>query len=116
MRRAVLLFSRSPTDTYTLELREVDGSGTPPEGRAVIIGGAQTVLPGRLSPTPSVGVNPPGTAHTVEAHAEADSGTDQAGVTITFQIVSGPNAGTAGTAITDAHKGSRGCYPRNIAG
>jgi hypothetical protein len=51
---------------------------------------------------PLTATNPVGTSHTVIATVTTSSGSPQAGVTVTFNINSGPNAGKTGFALTNA--------------
>lgn len=55
---------------------------------------------------------PPGT-HTVTATTEAANGNPIAGVTVTFRVTSGPNAGATGTATTGANGQATFTYTDN---
>jgi hypothetical protein len=52
---------------------------------------------------PSQATNPPGTSHTVTAKAQSATGAPVPGATVNFQVVSGPNSGKNGQAVTDAN-------------
>ena len=66
------------------------------------IGGAQVIIMGAISLSPATSTNLTGTDHTVTAFAQDDSPPAPAvGVTVSFEVTSGPNAGTTGTGITD---------------
>jgi hypothetical protein len=51
--------------------------------------------------TPFTATNPVGTAHTVTAKAESDTGTPVPGATVNFVVLTGPNAGQSGQDVTD---------------
>jgi hypothetical protein len=52
---------------------------------------------------PATASNPAGTSHTVTATlTDINTGKPMVGVTVTFTVTSGPNAGKTGTAVTDA--------------
>ncbi len=52
--------------------------------------------------SPVTATNPVGTDHTVTAFAQASSGAPVPGVTITFKVLTGPNAGKSGNGTTGA--------------
>lgn len=52
--------------------------------------------------SPATASNPVGGTHTVTAFTQASNGTPVPGVTIRFEVTSGPNAGKTGTGITGA--------------
>jgi hypothetical protein len=52
--------------------------------------------------SPPSAVNPIGSNHTVTALAQTASMTPVPGVTITFEVLSGPNAGASGSGVTNA--------------
>jgi len=56
-----------------------------------------------LTLSPSTSTNPVGVTHTVTAKVTDNLGNPKAGVTVTFTIVSGPNAGLVSTNTTDAN-------------
>jgi hypothetical protein len=78
---------------------ERDSAGKP---AAVIIGGAAVVLPSRIVLTPTTATNAVGTSHTVTATVKNTSGGPSIGTSVTFKVVSGPNAGKTATAVTGA--------------
>ncbi len=53
--------------------------------------------------TPPTDTNPVGTTHTVTATVRDSQANPVVGVTVTFEVTSGPNAGDTGTAVTDAN-------------
>ncbi len=69
----------------------------------VIIGGGAVVLPGSIELNPPTATNPVGTSHTVTATVRDRTGALAPGMTVTFTVVSGPNTGDTGTAVTDAN-------------
>jgi hypothetical protein len=52
--------------------------------------------------SPATATNPVGTNHTVTAFAQAANGAPVPGVTINFQVLTGPNTGKSGSGITGA--------------
>ncbi len=71
--------------------------------RNIIIGGANVKLPGSIDLTPSAATNIVGTTHTVTATAmDGETPVPAVGVTVTFAVTSGPNAGTSGTCSSNA--------------
>jgi hypothetical protein len=70
--------------------------------RAVILGGANVVIQQLIELSPAVALNTPGQDHTVTAMVEDALGAPQAGVAVTFAVVSGPNAGASGTCSFNA--------------
>jgi Bacterial Ig-like domain (group 1) len=50
--------------------------------------------------TPPTATNPSGTSHTVTATVTDTSGNPSVGVTVTFNVTAGPNAGKSGTGVT----------------
>lgn len=69
----------------------------------VVVGGGAVVLPGSITLDPAVGAEEPGANHTVTATVRNDVGALLPGATVTFNVVSGPNTGETGTAVTDAN-------------
>jgi hypothetical protein len=53
--------------------------------------------------SPQNAVNPVGTSHTVTAHAQATNGAGVPGATVVFTVLTGPNAGKTGSAVTDVN-------------
>jgi len=72
------------------------------DSAAVIIGGAKITLPGNITLSPTTATNPPGTTHTVTALVRNNSGNPLPNITVTFKVLTGPNAGVTGTAVTNA--------------
>jgi PKD repeat protein len=52
--------------------------------------------------SPATAVNPVGTNHTVTAFAQSSTGAPIPGVTVRFEVLSGPNAGKTGSGVTGA--------------
>ncbi len=77
-----------------------DSQGNPAR---VIVGGGAVVLPGSITLDPAAGAAEPGTDHTVTATVRNDVGALLPGATVTFNVVSGPNTGETGTAVTGAN-------------
>lgn len=84
---------------------------------AVIIGGAAAQLPGSISLDPGEAWNNPTTSpnHSVKATVRDDSGAVLPGKTVTFSVVSGPNAGAGGSATTNASGEATFAYSSNGA-
>ena len=71
--------------------------------RNIIIGGANVQLPGSIDLTPPTATNFVGTTHTVTATAQdGEPPVPAVGVTVTFAVASGPNAGASGTCSPNA--------------
>jgi PKD domain-containing protein len=60
------------------------------------------VQPSALALAPLSATNPPGTSHTVTATATTAGGSPVPGATVTFTVISGPNAGVTGSSVTNA--------------
>jgi hypothetical protein len=97
-------------DTYTtfpsfLNVLATDnGFGGGGSGQASAIGGTDIVLPGQIDFDPGslLALNEPGTNHTVTVGVVDENGNPLAGVQVDFSVLSGPNAGAAGSGSTDA--------------
>lgn len=76
-------------------------------GAPVVIGGSSVRLPGSITLEPSTAENAVGSTHTVTATVRGNTGALQPGVQVSFLVVSGPNAGRQGTAVTDANGQAR---------
>ena len=83
------------------------------EDAAVVLGGASVTLPGAIVLTPGTATNPPGTSHTVTATVRDQASAVLPGVTVTFSVVSGPNAGAGGTGVTDVNGQATFTYTSN---
>lgn len=70
---------------------------------------------GAFGLSPATADNPVGTQHTVIAHAETTSGSPVPGATVDFKVISGPNAGATGQAVTGADGNASFTYP-DLAG
>ncbi len=84
-------------------------------GQNIIIGGAAVQLPGNISLSPqtatyTIGVT---SSHTVVATARDGRLVPVVGTTVTFQVISGPNTGRTGTAVTNAQGQASFTYPSN---
>jgi hypothetical protein len=75
------------------------------DGQPSVIGCLDCRIPGQMSLTPLIDLNPLGTNHTVTAtFLEPVAPNDPIqGVLITFEVLSGPNAGDMGTDTTDVN-------------
>lgn len=60
------------------------------------------VMTANLSLAPANAVNRPGTSHTVTATATSSTGAPVPGVTVTFDVLTGPNSAADGSAVTNA--------------
>jgi hypothetical protein len=67
-----------------------------------------------LSQTTSSG--PVGISHTVKAHAVDNIGNPVSGLTINFSVLSGPNAGTTGSSVSDVNGDATFSYTGSIVG
>jgi len=91
-------------EMYSLGLpSKADGtvSTTGPHAFVFAFSGVGGAAVGDIALTPATATNPVGTSHTVEATAK-EGGVVQVGKTVTFTVLSGPHAGTTGTAVTDS--------------
>jgi len=79
----------------------------------VIVGGVGVVLPGSITLEPPTAVRLVGTSHTVTATVRNDQGQLQAGTTVTFTVISGPNQGDTGTGVTGANGQTTFTWPGN---
>jgi hypothetical protein len=92
-----------------------DSGGPGGSKRAVILGGAAAQLPGSISLTPITDTNEIGVSnsHTVTALVKDANNQAIANVNVTFTVTSGPNAGTSGTATTNASGNASFSYTTN---
>ncbi|MBZ5557192.1 MAG: thrombospondin type 3 repeat-containing protein [Acidobacteriia bacterium] len=67
----------------------------------LILSPVALVLPAHLSLSPATATNLLGADHTVTAHATSTINTPVAGATVTFTVLSGPNAGLTGSSTTN---------------
>lgn len=74
----------------------------------------EKAAPPALELEPAFDTNPPGTTHTVTATYEI-AGVPQMNVQINFEVVSGPNAGESGSAMTNASGQASFTYTSNGA-
>ena len=70
---------------------------------------------GDITLTPAAATNDVGESHTVTATVKED-GVIQVGKTVTFEVLSGPHAGTTGTAVTDSAGQASFSYTGTAAG
>ena len=92
----------STPGTYTNEASTTATDYTvAPTGPTAPVTVAGVVNPLVIALTPASATNPVGTSHTVTATATR-GGTPQNGVPVSFSVISGPNAGTTGSATTGA--------------
>jgi hypothetical protein len=66
--------------------------------------------------SPSSATNPVGSSHTLTATVQDQAGHPVPGVTVTFTVTSGPNAGVTGTAVTGADGKATFTYSSSVAG
>lgn len=69
---------------------------------ALLDGCIGSILEG-INLTPQTATNPVDTSHTVTAIVSDSTGARLPGVTVDFEVTSGPNAGTSGSGVTDAN-------------
>jgi len=77
-------------------------TGPCPSGQQAVILGGITVLGSQIDIDPKLDLNPIGSSHTVAATVKNSAGAPLANTVVTFRVQSGPNAGTTGTATTNA--------------
>jgi hypothetical protein len=96
-------------------------TGATVDGRVLALNGAVTLDSNTIAQTihlagitlaPASSFNPVGTSHTVTARV-AGTGDPVPGVLVTFNVVSGPNAGSTGTATTDSNGQASFTYTSN---
>jgi hypothetical protein len=103
-------FDSFPSTFLTLVIAEdsaaapLPGSRSFPDGTRgvpyVLARGTGVRFIGQIDLTPDTATNPVGTTHTVTATVK-ENGVPQVGKTVTFRVISGPNAGVVGTGITN---------------
>ena len=92
----------SAAGTYTNEASATAADYTvAPTGPTAPVTVTGVVAPLVIGLTPATATNPVGTSHTVTATATRD-GAPEAGLPVSFTVISGPNSGTTGNATTDA--------------
>jgi cysteine-rich repeat protein len=77
-------------------------TGPCPTGQQAVILGGVTVLGSQIDIDPKLALNPIGTSHTVTATVKNTAGLPLPNTTVTFTVQTGPNAGTTGSALTNA--------------
>ena len=98
-------FENIPADFAVLAINtDIGGTFVAPDGTVggpyILARGTGLIFPAIVL-TPRSGLNPVGTSHTVTATV-SEGGVLKDGVTVTFTVVSGPDAGVTGTAVTNA--------------
>ena len=88
-------------------------SADAPLDQAVLLGGANVVIGGQITLTPATATNPVDTQHTVAASVQdgLPPFAPIPGAQVTFDVISGPNVGDTGTAITDVAGMAGFSYP-----
>jgi hypothetical protein len=76
---------------------------------------AESFVAPSLTLAPLTATNPTGTSHSLTATA-TQNGVPQEGVSVNFQVISGPHAGTSGSAVTDAHGQATWSYSGTTVG
>ncbi|MCK4527565.1 choice-of-anchor L domain-containing protein [candidate division WOR-3 bacterium] len=76
---------------------------------------AESFVAPSLTLAPITATNPTGTSHSLTATA-TQNGVPQEGVSVNFQVISGPHAGTSGSAVTDANGQATWGYSGTTAG
>ncbi len=113
--QATFTYTGGPTaGTDTIQASALDGATTV-LSNSVTKTWTSVALPLVLSLTPDTATNPVGTNHTVTALASR-GGVAQAGVAVSFAVVSGPNTGPLGTSTTDGSGNAGFTYSSAIAG
>jgi len=84
-------------------------------GALEVHGGAAVVGEG-ITLSPATGTNKVGESHTVNAHVQNATGEAVEKATVHFRVVSGPNAGKTGEAVTDASGKAQFTYSSSAAG
>ncbi len=79
----------------------------------IILSPTALILPSRLTLSPATATNPATTSHTVTATATTESGAAAPGATVTFRVISGPDAGIVGTSTTDSNGQASFTYTNN---
>ncbi|MFN8545350.1 MAG: hypothetical protein U0807_14235 [Candidatus Binatia bacterium] len=79
--------------------------------QAVVLGGGQVVISQAINLTPKIGLNPVSTSHTVKAKVIDGGGQPVSGTTVSFLVLSGPNAGATGSQPTDSNGEALFTYP-----
>ena len=104
----VLAIARDPSGSFVA----TDGTQGYPY---ILARGSQLVVISDIHLTPEEATNPVGTTHTVTAAVE-ENGSPVQGVTVTFTVIAGPNAGVSGTGVTDANGQATFTYTGNTEG
>jgi hypothetical protein len=79
----------------------------------IILSGTALIPPSQIALAPGTATNPATTSHTVTATATTESGAPAPGVTVTFRVISGPDAGIVGSSTTDANGQASFTYTNN---
>jgi hypothetical protein len=78
--------------------------------------GAAALVGAGVLLSPSSATNPINTSHTLTATVQDQAGHPVSGVTVTFTVTSGPNAGVTGTGVTGADGKATFSYSSSVAG
>jgi hypothetical protein len=78
--------------------------------------GAAALVGAGVLLSPSSATNPVNTSHTLTATVQDQAGHPVSGVTVTFTVTSGPNAGVTGTGVTGADGKTTFTYSSSTAG
>jgi hypothetical protein len=78
--------------------------------------GGSVLIPPDLLLEPTADTNNVGETHTLTATLTDDSGNPVSGVTVTFEVVGGPNTGTLGTAVTNSSGVATISYSSTVTG
>lgn len=115
-------FDKWPVDFQVLAIaRDIGSSFTASDGSVgtpYILARGVTVI-SDIKLTPLTAENTVGVSHTLTATTTTDSpsaGTPVVGATVTFSIISGPNAGTTGTGVTNASGQTTFTYSSSVEG
>ena len=96
----IQVFTQNPSNDDNIFFAYFEISGAAIVGEGIVL-------------APATATNPAGTTHTVSATVVSAAGGPIPGKTVTFNVLSGPNAGVTGTAVTDASGVARFTYASN---
>lgn len=114
------VFDSFPADFTVLVIARnfAGGTYTAPDGSKgtpYVVARGGGLVAGNISLGPLSATNNTGTNHTVTATVQA-GGTPVVGTTVTFKVISGPNAGLTGTGVTNASGQATFTYTSSVAG
>ena len=87
---SISVFTQNPSNDDNIFFAYFDLSAAGIVGPGIVLG-------------PDTAMNPVGTSHTVTATVVDSLGQPVSGLTVTFNVISGPNAGISGSAVTDTN-------------